>query len=223
MQRITEPELMNEEIQTDAYAQADFKEPNIHFINLFQKTFSKNITGNVLDIGCGNADITLRFARAFPNCYIDAIDGSRSMLKHGSKALERESENIQKRVTFVQGIVPSIKLPRPHYDTIISNSVLHHIHEPILLWQFIKSHSTQNTKIFIGDLLRPTSKEKAAEIVELYAINEPEILKVDFYNSLLAAFEISEIEEQLESSGMSNLSVRQISDRHVIISGSFKS
>lgn len=219
MQRIIEPELMNEEDQSYAYAQADFEEPNTHFVNLFQETFSQQIKGHILDIGCGNADITLRFAKAYPNCMIYGIDGSTAMLTYGQKALKKKPLDIQKRVKLIAGIIPNIKLPQLNYDVIISNSVLHHLHNPSVLWQFIKSYGVDGTKVFIGDLFRPVSSKKAMEIVELYAKNEPDILKRDFYNSLLAAFEISEIKEQLKLANINNFSVKQISDRHVLISG----
>ncbi len=222
MQRVIEPELMNEEEQSQAYAQADFEDPNIHFVNLFKETFGQNFKGHILDVGCGNADITLRFAKAYPDCLIDGIDGSDSMLNYGRKALKECSLNLQKRVRLIKGIVPDVQLPQVHYDAIISNSVLHHLHNPSLLWQFIKTYGVDGTKIFIGDLFRPSSPEKAMEIVELYAKDEPEILKRDFYNSLLAAFEITEIKEQLKLANIDSLSVEQISDRHVLISGFLK-
>ena len=47
---------------------------------------------------------------------------------------------------------------------------------------------------------------------------EPPVLKRDFYNSLLAAFEIEEVRAQLAAAGMSGLSVRTVSDRHLLVS-----
>ena len=150
---------------------------------------------------------------------IDGIDGAAAMLDHGRKVLNNQPLNIKKKVRLIEGIIPDIELPEPNYNAIISNSVLHHIHNPAILWQFIKSYGTKDSRVFIGDLLRPSSPEKAKDIVELYANNEPDILKKDFYNSLLAAFTISEITEQLKLANLDNLSVTQISDRHVVISG----
>ncbi|MGB5631665.1 MAG: class I SAM-dependent methyltransferase [Waterburya sp.] len=219
MQRITEPELMEGKEQSLAYAQAHLEGVNVHFMNLFQETFGKKYKGRILDIGCGNADITLRFAKAYPDCLIDGIDGSEAMLHYGRKALNKESLDVQKRVTLIEGIIPSIQLPQLHYDAVICNSLLHHLHNPSVLWEFIQSYGADGTKIFIGDLLRPPSPEKAVEIVELYSKEEPEILKRDYYNSLLAAFEISEIKQQLKLANLDYLSVKQISDRHVLISG----
>jgi hypothetical protein len=55
-------------------------------------------------------------------------------------------------------------------------------------------------------------------MVGQYAAGEPEILKRDFYNSLLAAFTPQEVEAQLAGAGL-NLSVDVISDRHMVIHG----
>ncbi len=219
MQRTIEAELMNDEEQSNAYALADFTEPNRYFIKLFQATFGLQIQGHILDIGCGNADITIALAKVYPDCLIDGIDGSASMLDHGRKTLKNQPIKIQKNIRLLEGIVPDLELPEANYDVIMSNSVLHHLHNPAILWQFIKSYGVRGSRVFIGDLLRPASPEKARQIVELYASNEPEILKRDFYNSLLAAFEISEINEQLKLANLEKLSVAKISDRHVLISG----
>ena len=38
-----------------------------------------------MDLGCGAADISIRFAKAFPNYQIDALDGAEAMLAEGLK------------------------------------------------------------------------------------------------------------------------------------------
>lgn len=223
MKRILEPELMVDENQSEAYAQADFATSNLNFVNFFKKNFGEDFAGRILDLGCGNADITLRFAQTYPNCLVDGIDGSQAMLNHGQKALSKEKLDVRKRVNLIKGIIPEIALSSTYYDAIISNSVLHHLHYPFLLWQFIKSYGTAGTKVFVGDLLRPTNLEEARKIVKTYASDEPKILKQDFYNSLLAAFEISEIKAQLKLVNLEYFTVEPISDRHVLIWGTLHS
>jgi hypothetical protein len=73
--------------------------------------------------------------------------------------------------------------------------------------------------VFVVDLRRPESRQAAQRMVDEYAKSEPEILHRDFYNSLLAAFTIEEVERQLEKDGLSSLAVREISDRHLLVSG----
>ena len=86
MDRQLEPELMVEEKQVMAYAQADFAKPHNHFIELIiQSLETKKSTFSALDLGCGPGDISRRFSTAFPNARIDAIDGSQQMIEYGPK------------------------------------------------------------------------------------------------------------------------------------------
>ena len=66
MERIPEPELMDEAEQARAYAEADFSGPHDMFVQLFREAFPDTApAGAVLDLGCGPADVTRRFASAF--------------------------------------------------------------------------------------------------------------------------------------------------------------
>ena len=76
--------------------------------------------------------------------------------------------------------------------------------------EIIKKYSSPGTKIFIADLYRPDSQEDAQRIVNDNAASEPEILQRDFYNSLLAAFELTEIKEQLVDADLNELKVKTI-------------
>lgn len=74
MQRRPETELMNDPVQAGAYAEADFESAHQSFIDLFVEKFPQlDITGEVLDLGCGPGDVTRRFARAFPNALLHAL------------------------------------------------------------------------------------------------------------------------------------------------------
>lgn len=217
MKRIPEPELMVAPEQVRAYAQADFKEPHSNFINLFKK-YSPDINpcGLVLDLGCGPGDISFRFAIAFPNTKIRGIDGSEEMVNYANRLLDKKP-NLKDRVEFIHSMIQEYR-PSEKYDYIISNSLLHHLSDPRVLWDGIKSLSKGSLKVFIMDLLRPESIEKAMCLVEQYVKNEPDILKRDFYKSLLAAFEIDEVKGQLAEASL-NFEVEQVSDRHLIVYG----
>ncbi len=221
MNRLPEPELMDDPAQAHAYAHADFSEPHQRFVSLFAEEFpSLDLRGRVLDLGCGAADVTLRFARAFPHCAIDAVDGAAAMLTHAQQRIA--AAGMQERIRLLHQCLPATQLPRRSYDAIISNSLLHHLHEPSVLWNAIKDHARAGCAIFILDLLRPASVTAAHALVAQYAGAEPDILKRDFFNSLLAAFDTGEIHAQLQHAGLQNLALRAISDRHVLISGRFQ-
>jgi ubiquinone/menaquinone biosynthesis C-methylase UbiE len=219
MKRILEQELMNEPEQARAYAEADFEQPHAMFISLFLETFpTVAASSRVLDLGCGPGDIAFRFARAWPQCHVHGVDGSDAMLKLAEKALGQEP-SLQGRVHFFKGMLPELELPCPQYDIIFSNSLLHHLPDPAVLWESVVNCAAPGATVFVMDLRRPETRSTARQMVELYAAGEPEVLRRDFYNSLLAAFTIEEIQVQLAGAGLSGFAVRSVSDRHVVISG----
>ena len=216
MQRIPEPELMSDEEQAVAYANADFEEPHNHFIELL-KTSVGNVlpeSGVAVDLGCGAADISIRFARAFPNYRIDGIDASAAMLAEGRKALS--GVNLEQRVSLNQAYLQESTLAHKEYSIIICNALLHHLHDPFVLWNLIKT-AKNNPAVFIMDLMRPETDEQVYKLVEEYAANEPLILKKDFRNSLKAAFTPDEVVTQLSEAGLDGFNVSVTSDRHFTI------
>jgi len=216
MKRVLEPELMDDEDQVEAYAAADFETPHRQFIQRLQIFINEPGFNSVaLDLGCGHGDITRRFVEAYPLSRVDAVDGSVPMIIYGKTLL---AEEYKQRVNFVLGVLPNVLLPQASYRLIFSNSLLHHLPDPQVLWQVVKQYAKSGTRIVMMDLLRPESTENAQAIVKTYAVHEPKILQQDFFNSLLAAFTLDEIKGQLKQAGL-RLMVEQISDRHVFISG----
>lgn len=218
MHRIPEPELMDETEQARAYAQADFAEPNERFVGYFEATVPALQAGSVLDLGCGPGDIVLRLASRHPGLVVHGIDGSAAMLHFASERL-LETPSLGGRVQFVEGILPGAALPLPAYDAVISNSLLHHLHDPAVFWQAVRETAAPGAGVLVMDLYRPESEAAAQAIVEQYAADEPDLLKRDFFASLCAAFEPDEIRAQLREAGLDGLEVRTVSDRHVLVAG----
>jgi len=215
MERQMEPELMDDPAQVTAYAEADFEIPHQHFIDRLRDFVGEpDFAGAALDLGCGPCDIAVRFAKAFPRSTIDAVDGSEAMLAYALHV----TAPLKDRIRLVHGRLPFVILPQQFYAIIFSNSLLHHLPDPQILWQTIKSAARTGTRIAVMDLLRPASRAAAEALVATYAVNEAEILRRDFYHSLRAAFTPEEIEEQLKEAELP-LYIEQISDRHVFIKG----
>jgi ubiquinone/menaquinone biosynthesis C-methylase UbiE len=218
MKRTPEPELMEDPEQVLAYGRADFAEPHSRFVRLLgERCPLPRGVNAVLDMGCGAGDITFRAARAFAGSNIDAIDGSEPMLNYAKEALENEHE-LHGRIHFIHGRIEDYT-PDKIYDLIISNSLLHHIPDPAVFWRAVKRLSAAGTRVFVMDLMRPGTAEEARRLVETYSPDEPDILKRDFYHSLLAAYELGEVKLQLESAGLGDLEIGQVSDRHLIVCG----
>ena len=181
MERIIEPELMDDFEQAKAYADADFEAPHSRVIELFDSEFPGiAIKGKILDLGCGPGDITFRFAKRFPDATIIGVDGAAAMIQLADERKARE-QDVAGKVTFIVGFIPGAAIPKGPYDLILSNSLLHHLHRPQVLWETILDYASGGTKIFIVDLMRPASKKEAERLVNQYSGNEPEVLKRDFY------------------------------------------
>ena len=216
MQRIPEPELMTDQEQAIAYANADFEEPHNHFITLLKEAVGGKLpeSGRAVDLGCGAADISIRLAKAYPNYHIDALDGAAAMLAEGDKALI--GSGLSDRINLIDTYINESSLLHKSYDLIFSNSLLHHLDDPMVLWNTIKN-AKGSPAIFVMDLMRPESEDQVDALTKKYAEGEPEILRRDFHNSLKAAFMPDEIKMQLSEAGLEGFIVSVVSDRHLTV------
>lgn len=219
MKRIPEPELMDEADQARAYAEADFSEANTLFLDRFRNLHPSPLNeARILDLGCGPADITLRLARSYPTCQVDGLDGAHAMLEHGRSALI-DNPDLAGRVRLIHDRLPSERLAGRDYDVVVSNSLLHHLAEPGVLWDTIKQCAKPNALVLVMDLLRPMTDTAVDALVETYAMDAPDLLRRDFRNSLYAAFSVEEVEIQLLEAGLEKLEVEIVSDRHLTVAG----
>src|SRR5262249_11698770 len=153
--------------------------------------------GRVLDLGCGAADVTVRFARAYPEARVHGIDGARTMLDQGTRLVHRAG--LGGRVTLALRRLPDQSLADAEYDAGISNSLLHHLADPIVLWTAIEAAARANAPVFVMDLRRPANTDTARRLVDMYAADESPVLRDDFYRSLCAAYTSDEVQAQLSA------------------------
>lgn len=218
MERIPEPELMLDPEQARAYAAADFSEPHNYFVQLFREHFGDDLGGGlVLDLGCGPADICIRFARAYPDCRILGVDGARAMLDEGLRAVA--AAGLGERIQLVEGYLPGAALPEVRYTAVISNSLVHHMRSAADFWQTVAEQASPGTPICVMDLMRPESEAQTESLVKQYAADAPDVLRRDFHRSLLAAYRPDEVQGQLQEAGLAHLSAAAISDRHWLVAG----
>lgn len=216
MERVLEPELMEDPAQALAYARADFAEVNQGFVDRFRAMFPELSTGSVLDLGCGPADIPIRLVRALPGLQITAVDGSAAMLAHARKAVTEAG--LTDRIHLLCARVPGLALPPRSFDAIVSNSLLHHLEDSHPFWQEVQRLGGPGARVFVMDLFRPDSPEGAREIVETAAANEDPLLKRDFFSSLLASWTVAEVRSQLALT-LPHLDCRVVSERHWLVTG----
>jgi len=216
---MTEPELMDDAAQAAAYAAADFSEPHGRIVEAFAGCFPDAvIAGPVLDLGCGPGDISFRFAARYPGCTVLGVDGAAAMLRLAGQRRSQEPLT-GARVHFIAGQLPGAPIPPQKFTAIISNSLLHHLHDPAVLWQTIVAYAHAGTLVYVTDLLRPPTLAAARRLVETQAAGEPAVLQRDFFNSLCAAFEPHEVRAQLHAAGLDELAVDRLGDRHLVVHG----
>ena len=216
MTRVLEPELMDDPEQAQVYARADFEEENQGFVDRFLEYYPDLKAGHVLDLGCGPADIPIRLARALPECRVTGVDGSPPMIAIGMEAVR--AAGLSDRIVFRGERFQSVALPEAA-DAVISNSLLHHVPNPLQFWYAVKKLGKPGGAVLVMDLLRPESPDAAQAIVDRYAADEPALLRRDFYNSLLAAFTEDEVAAQLAELNLSRLLIDIPDDRHWIVGG----
>lgn len=216
MDRVLEPELMDDPEQAQAYARADFTDENQGFVDRFREYFPDFTEGRVLDLGCGPADIPLRFAKLYTACHVIGVDASAPMIQLGEQAVKQAgmADRISLRCERFEEIAGANIA-----DAAISNSLLHHLPNPLQFWLKLRQLVKPGSPVLIMDLLRPESPEEAQAIVDRYAAGESDILRRDFYNSLLAAFTEDEVTTQLARMNLTRLLIDVPDDRHWVVGG----
>jgi len=209
---------MDSPAQARAYAEADFSESNALFARRFLGDFpDAGARGRMLDLGCGPADICIRLATALPGWEITALDAGENMLREAARAIAAAGR--RKQIALRLARLPDPGLEQAGYDAVISNSLLHHLPDPLTLWQAVAQAGRPGAAVMVMDLARPASEDDARALVETHAADAPAILQEDFFNSLLAAYAPAEVARQLRQAGLSHLALDLPSDRHWIVSG----
>ena len=226
MKRIPEPELMENPSQVKAYADADFSRSDSMVVGELEKYLNKlgktlNENDLILDIACGPGNISERIATNWPFVKVIGIDGSKEMLKLAEKKLyESFAKNLSYELIEINLIATGKKQFPYEADVLVSNSALHHFHDPFRFWDALKKLGKRKCIHIHRDLIRPASIEKAIEIKEKLLSNSPEILKKDFYASLKASFTVEEVNQQLLKAGLSQLKVFQVDELYLEVIGS---
>ncbi len=225
MKRTPEPELMEIPSQVRAYADADFSRSDSMVVKSLEKYLKKvgrtlNETDLIFDMACGPGNIAERIAKNWPFVNVVGIDGSKEMLNEAKNKLSASlTKNLSYQLIEINSIVTGEIYFPFKADVLVSNSALHHFHDPSRFWGALKKLGKTKCIHIHRDLIRPTSLEKAFELKEKHLSNSPEILKKDFYASLKASFTVDEVTQQLIDSGLSQLEVFQVDELYFEIIG----
>ena len=221
LERVPEPEVMDDDSEAVAYEEGDFRRVNSNFVRRLLRAVDAD-SGRALDLGTGPAEIPVLFCERAPNWRVTAVDASPAMLELARRKVA--DAGLSGRIRLREADAKTLAGLRGGFDLVFSNSLLHHLHDPIPFWRQVRRCARRGGQVVIQDLRRPASRREAEALVRRHAADDSPLLRQLFHQSLLAAFTPAEVREQLREAGWNargcqELAVRATTDRHLVISG----
>ncbi len=229
MERVPEPELMEEKDQVKSYDEADFSEGEVNLINqinhlLFKKNISLGEKDLIVDLGCGPGNISEKLAIKWPNTEVVGIDGSKEMilraeLNKKNSANRKKLKNLSYICSDIKDIKSNNFFLKKRISLLVSNSLIHHITNLKDFFNTIRSLSSNITVNFHKDLKRPIDEKSAQELKEQCSAKYNEILTNDYYASLRASYSYKELKTFTLENDLSSLDVFEDGDKYLIVYG----
>lgn len=220
MERICEPELMDDAEQARAYADADFAASDRALLKRTEDLFGPQLGPRIIDLGCGPGNISFLLAERHPTARVLGLDGAPAMLAIAAARLQATPDRWPGLSFQHLLLTPGGTLPEEGcWTAVISNSLLHHLHDPGVLWQAVRRLAAPGAAICVKDLRRPSDSAALEELVQRHAAGAPPVLRRDYAQSLRAAFRRVEVEAQLQQAGIGGLAVRELDDRYLEVWG----
>jgi len=217
LSRVLEPEVMDTAEEALDYDTMDHSFVNGLFADQFVELLrtSRHLPPGrwkVLDVGTGTAQIPIEIVRRFPDLEIVAIDLSREMLKLGERNVARAGMTDSIRLKVVDA--KRVPTPSASFDAVISNSIIHHIPEPLHSLREMVRVLKPGGVLFVRDLMRPVDRATLDTLVALHAAGANDHQRRLFAESLHAALTVAEVADLLQQVGLPRDWITQTSDRH---------
>ena len=210
LERVLEPEVMDTLAAAHDYDCMDHRGVNQAFVADLLQT--GEIGTEILDLGTGTAQIPVVLCQQNPHCRVMGIDLAAHMLDLARYNIE--VEGFTDRIFLQQIDAKDLSMESESFDTVMSNSIIHHIPEPLVAFTEAVRVARNGGLLFFRDLLRPTTDEQVVTLVQQYAGEENEHQQQMFDDSLRAALSLAEIRESVSSLGFDDATVQPSSDRH---------
>src|SRR5262245_12083641 len=208
--RVLEPEVMDTAEEARDYDAMDHSAVNRAFVADFLAVWDGR--GPVLDVGTGTALIPIELCNTHTSAEVVAIDLAEHMLALArdniaeagfAKRIRAEKVN-GRRMSYADGAFPAV----------MSNSIVHHIPNPIDTIREIVRVCARGGTIFVRDLMRPQDMPALEHLVKTYAGDANDHQRTMFAESLHAALPLDEIRTFDTQCGFDSATVRATTDRH---------
>ena len=203
MDRIPEPELMENENQVFSYSEADFSEGENNFIDfmveyLKRREISLSRNDLIIDLGCGPGNITEKLSLKWPYVNVIGIDGSKEMILKAESNKKQNNKNKKfDNLTYICKDIKEIELKdvssKNELSLLVSNSFIHHITHIEEFFDCVVRLSSDETINFHKDLKRPIDERTAIEMKEKCSTKFDHILIQDYFASLKASYSTEEL------------------------------
>ena len=229
MERVPEPELMEEKEQVISYDEADFSEGEVNLINqinyyLLRKNISLGKKDLIVDLGCGPGNISEKLAIKWPNTEVVGIDGSKEMIlraeyNNSISTNQKKLKNLRYICSDIKDIKSNKFNLKKTISLLVSNSLIHHITNLEDFFNTIRSLSSNITVNFHKDLKRPLDEKSALELKAQCSTTYNEILTNDYYASLRASYTFKELKNFTLENDLSSLDVFEEGENYLIVYG----
>jgi ubiquinone/menaquinone biosynthesis C-methylase UbiE len=166
LERVPEPEVMDESSEVEAYsdaaAQAYLEKIDrtfvTHVARLFPAQDPRPLRGVALDVGCGPGQIPIMMAEHWPGLRITGMDAAPAMIEQARKAAGAARVAMSFQVLRL-GPHGEARLPfdDASFDLVTSNSVLHHVADPVAFFDEIARVAKPEGAVLVRDLRRPSA------------------------------------------------------------------
>jgi SAM-dependent methyltransferase len=156
LDRKPEPEVMADAGEVEAYASAAGQA----FLDAIDNTLVAQVLsfrplrGILLDIGTGPGAIPLKIVRRCPDLRVVGVDCSLNMIQTARKAAAEQG--VAACASFFLADGNSLCFPDASFDFVLANSVLHHLENPVTVFNEVARVAKPHGIILVRDLRRPS-------------------------------------------------------------------
>ncbi len=214
-ERVLEPEVMDSPEEALAYDAMDHSAVNQAFsedVLAACQQLGVDPAGDYLDLGTGTALIPIRFCQLTEDTRVMAVDAAIHMLDMARNNIS--VAGLTERIRVARVDAKQLPFEDASHTHVISNSIVHHIPEPIYVLREAWRVLAPGGLMFIRDLMRPDSDEQWQELVQAYAGEETEYQRQMFADSLHAALSVNEMQDMVAEFNAPPETVQATSDRH---------
>jgi ubiquinone/menaquinone biosynthesis C-methylase UbiE len=208
--RKPEPEVMSDKAEAEAYGSAAAQE----YLDALDDTLVEQAVSilqrgaaprrRLLDVGCGPGGIALKIARREPALAVVGVDRSSAMIQLALRAAE--AQGLSGQASFLRADGNCLCFPDSSFDFVISNSVLHHLPDPVRMLREMARVARPEGAILVRDLRRPARPFFHLHIW-WHGRYYSGLMQTLYRNSVRAAYNVTELAQLLADAGLNSARV----------------